>query len=56
MIKREGTKFILKSKDGKRKLGEFDTLEEAREREKKIKFFAKKGEFIDTDAEKGKEE
>ena len=36
MIKHEGEKYVLYSKDGSKKLGEFDTEEEAMAREKEI--------------------
>ena len=36
MIRKEGNKFILFSKDGKKQLGEFDTKEQAEEREAEI--------------------
>lgn len=42
MIKKEGTKYILYSKDGKKKLGTFRTKKEAKERERQIKYFKNK--------------
>jgi len=39
VIKKEGSKFVLHSKDGSKKLGEFATREEAVKREKQINFF-----------------
>ena len=39
MIIRQGSKFVLKSKDGSKTLGTFDTKEQAIKREKQINFF-----------------
>jgi hypothetical protein len=44
MIKKEGDRFVLYSKDGKKKLGDFATEEEAKEREKEILRLAKQDE------------
>ena len=43
MIKKEGTKYILYSKDGSKKLGTFTSKKAAVERERQIQFFKKKG-------------
>lgn len=43
MIKKQGSKYIVYSKDGKKKLGEFSSRKEAQKREKQVKFFKKKG-------------
>lgn len=44
MIKKTSdNKYILYTKDGKKKLGEFKTKEEAVKREKQILFFKNKG-------------
>ena len=39
MIIKQGSKFVLKSKDGSKVLGKFDTKEQALKREKQINFF-----------------
>ena len=39
MIIKQGQKFVLKSKDGSKVLGKFDTKEQALKREKQINFF-----------------
>lgn len=39
MIKKEGNKYILYSKDGSKELGSFDTEEEALKREREINYF-----------------
>ena len=39
MIIKQGSKFVLKSKDGSKTLGTFDTREQAIKREKQINFF-----------------
>ena len=39
MIVKQGSKFVLKSKDGSKTLGTFDTKEQAVKREKQINFF-----------------
>jgi hypothetical protein len=39
MIKHEGDKWVLYSKDGSKKLGEFDSEEAAKKREREIQFF-----------------
>lgn len=41
-IKKEGKKFVLYSKDGSKKLGEFDSEEDAAKREGQVDFFKKK--------------
>jgi len=43
MIKKEGDKYVLYSKDGSKKLGEFKTEEEAKAREKQILMFKERG-------------
>jgi hypothetical protein len=42
MIKREGSMYVLYSKDGKKVLGKFKTKEEAVKREKQINYFKHK--------------
>lgn len=42
MIKKQSNKWILYSKDGSKKLGEFKTKKEAVEREKQINYFKNK--------------
>ncbi len=42
MIKKEGNKYILYSKDGSKKLGVYHTKEEALKRERQIRFFKHK--------------
>jgi hypothetical protein len=44
MLKREGSKWVLYSKDGSKKLGEFDTKEDALKRERQIQYFKHKNE------------
>lgn len=44
IIKHEGDKWVLYSKDGSKKLGIFDTEEEAKERERQIQFFKRQQE------------
>ena len=39
MIIKQGSKFVLKSKDGSKTIGTFDTKEQAVKREKQINFF-----------------
>ena len=39
MIIKQGSKFVLKSKDGSKTLGTFDTRDQALKREKQINFF-----------------
>ena len=39
VIKKQKSKWILYTKDGKRKLGEFKTKKEALKRERQIQFF-----------------
>tara|TARA_R100000406_G_scaffold29183_1_gene18803 strand:+ start:768 stop:914 length:147 start_codon:yes stop_codon:yes gene_type:complete len=39
MIIKQGSKFVLKSKDGSKTLGTFDTRDQAVKREKQINFF-----------------
>ena len=39
VIRKEGDKWVLYTSDGSRKLGEFDTYEEALERERQIQYF-----------------
>lgn len=39
MIVKQGSKWILKSEDGKKTLGKYDSKKEALEREKQIKMF-----------------
>lgn len=39
MIIKEGDKYILYSKDGSKKLGEFNTRKEAEDRERVINYF-----------------
>lgn len=42
MIKKKGYKWILYTRDGKKKLGEFRTKKEALKRERQIIFFKSK--------------
>ena len=42
MIRKKGNKYILLSKDGSKKLGEFNTRKQAEQREKQILFFKNK--------------
>ena len=39
MIIKQGSKFVLKSKDGSKTLGTFETRDQALKREKQINFF-----------------
>jgi len=39
MLRHEGSKWVLYSKDGSKKLGEFDTKEDAMKRERQIQYF-----------------
>jgi hypothetical protein len=39
MIIKQGSKFVVKSRDGSKTLGTFDTKEQAVKREKQINFF-----------------
>lgn len=45
MIKKEGNKYKLYSKDGSKILGTFDTKEQATKREQQIQYFKNKGKF-----------
>ena len=42
MIRKQGRKFVLYSKDGRKRLGVFDSVSAARNREDQIKYFASK--------------
>jgi len=42
MIKKVGNKYVLYSKDGKKKLGTFNTKSAAEKREREIKYFKNK--------------
>lgn len=42
MIKKKGNKYVLKSKDGTKTLGTYNTKEEALKRERQIQYFKKK--------------
>ncbi len=42
MIKKVGKKFVLMSKDGKKRLGEFSSRKAAQKRERQIQFFKNK--------------
>lgn len=42
MIKKEGSQYILYTKNGKKKLGTFKTKKEALAREKQINYFKSK--------------
>jgi hypothetical protein len=42
MIRKQGSKYVLFSKDGKKKLGEFATKAAALKREREIQFFKNK--------------
>jgi len=42
IITKVGDKWVLKSRDGKKTLGEFDTKEDAEKREAQINFFKHK--------------
>ncbi|HNQ21257.1 MAG TPA: hypothetical protein PKI46_09370 [Bacteroidales bacterium] len=39
MIKKEGSKYVLYSKDGSRKLGHANSLEEIKKREHQVQYF-----------------
>lgn len=39
MIKKRGNKYILYSKDGSKRLGEYNSLEDAKNREHQINYF-----------------
>ncbi len=43
VIKKQGYKWILYTKDGKRRLGEFKTKKDALKRERQIQFFKHMG-------------
>lgn len=42
MIRKEGSKYVLYSKDGSKKLGTYNTKAEASKREKQIQYFKSK--------------
>jgi hypothetical protein len=42
MIKKEGSKYCLYSKDGSRKLGEADTMEDIKKREQEVNYYKNK--------------
>ena len=42
MIKKEGNKHVLYSKDGSKKLGTFPSLEAAKKREQQVNYFKAK--------------
>lgn len=42
MIKKDGNKYILYSKDGKKKLGSFSSRKAAEKREREIQYFKHK--------------
>lgn len=42
MIKKQGNKYVLKSKDGTKIIGTYNTKEEALKREHQIQYFKKK--------------
>ena len=44
VLKQEGSKWVLYSSDGSKKLGEFDTKEDALKRERQIQYFKRKNE------------
>lgn len=44
VIKHEGDKWVLYSADGRKKLGEYDTEEQAQEREKQVQYFKRQKE------------
>lgn len=50
MIKKEGSKYVLMSKDGNKKLGSFDTREEAEDREKEINRIKRSASMVITKA------
>ncbi|MGE4535418.1 hypothetical protein, partial [Halomonas sp.] len=52
VIKREGNKWVLYSKDGSKKLGEFDSKEAAEKREKEIKMFKHMESLTEKDIDK----
>lgn len=39
MIKKQGSQYVLHTKDGSKVLGKFKTLEEAKARERQISYF-----------------
>ena len=43
MIIKKGSKYVLMSKDGTKKLGDFKTKKEAMHREKQINYFKSRG-------------
>lgn len=43
MIKKQGSKWVLHTKDGSKVLGTFDTKEEAEKRERQIQFYKHQG-------------
>ena len=49
ILKKEGSKWVLYSKDGSKKLGEFDTKEDALKRERQIQYFKHQNEEIELD-------
>lgn len=44
MIRREGSKFVVRSEDGTKKLGEYATEEEAKHRLKQVEYWKAVGE------------
>ena len=52
VIKREGNKWVLYSKDGSKKLGEFDSKEAAEKREKEIEMFRHMESLTERDVDK----
>jgi hypothetical protein len=53
MIKHEGGKYVLYARDGKKKLGEFETKEAAEKRERQVRYFKAK-ETISADSLEGR--
>ncbi len=49
VIKHEGDKWILYTSDGSKKLGEFDSEDAAKKRERQIEFFKRQGKAINLD-------
>lgn len=43
MIKKQGNKYVIKSKDGKKKLGSYTSKKAAKKRLQQIEYFKKKG-------------
>lgn len=41
MIRREGSKWVVKSEDGKKTLGTYDTEEAAKKRLREVHYFSK---------------